>query len=92
DAPMPDALGPETAREIDLAIRSLAKNAHDRAKTMLETHRDKLEKLALALLEKETMDIAEIEELLDMKPVTAGEEAPAETAAAEVTPDESPAV
>ena len=92
DAPMPDALGPETAREIDLAIRTLAKNAHDRAKTMLETHRDKLEKLALALLEKETMDIAEIEELLDMKPVTAGEEAPAETAAAEVTPDESPAV
>ncbi len=75
DAPSPDALGPETAREIDLAIRNLANGAHDRAKSMLENHRDKLEKLALALLEKETMDISEIEELLDMKSVFAADDA-----------------
>jgi hypothetical protein len=58
---------------------------------MLETHRDKLEKLALALLEKETMDIAEIEELLGMKSVFA-EEIPAETIAPEGTPDAGSAV
>ena len=92
DAPMPDALGPETAREIDLAIRNLAKSAHDRAKSMLETHRDKLEKLALALLEKEAMDIAEIEALLDMRSVAGAEEIPAEPAAAEAAADASSAV
>ena len=92
DAPMPDALGPETAREIDLAIRNLAKSAHDRAKSMLETHRDKLEKLALALLEKETMDIAEIEALLDMKSVAGAEEIPAEPAVTEAAADAASAV
>ena len=92
DAPMPDALGPETAREIDLAIRALAKDAHDRAKDMLSTHQDKLEKLALALLEKETMDIAEIEELLELKSASLPEEEPAASVpAVEAAPDEESA-
>ncbi len=67
DAPPPDVMGPETAREIDLAIRSLAKGAHDRAKKILSENLDKLNALALALLEHETMDIAEIETLLGLK-------------------------
>ena len=92
DAPVPDALGPETAREIDLAIRALAKDAHDRAKDMLSTHQDKLEKLALALLEKETMDIAEIEELLELNSASLPEEEPAASVpAVEAAPDEESA-
>ena len=87
DAPMPDQLGPETAREIDLAIRDLAKDAHDRAKAILQTNADKLEKLAQALLERETMDIAEIESLLEMKSAcNRGEETPEAAEPAPETP------
>ncbi|MBR2723633.1 MAG: AAA family ATPase, partial [Lentisphaeria bacterium] len=64
DAPMPDSLGNETAREIDIAIRNLVKDALETARNLLKENAGELEKLAQALLEKETLDIAEINELL----------------------------
>ena len=64
DAPMPDSLGNETAREIDMAIRDLVKDALETARKVLKENADELEKFAQALLEKETMDISEINELL----------------------------
>ena len=64
DAPMPDSLGNETAREIDMAIRNLVKDALETARKLLKENADELEKLAQALLEKETLDIAEINTLL----------------------------
>jgi cell division protease FtsH len=64
DAPMPDSLGNETAREIDVAIRELVKDALETARKVLKENADELEKFAQALLEKETMDISEINELL----------------------------
>ena len=55
----------ETARVIDHAIKNLVLNAHDQARTLLTTHRAQLEALAQALLEKETLDSAEIDRILN---------------------------
>ena len=56
----------ETAREIDLEIKGLVSGAKKRATRILTEQRERLDKLALALLEKETMDAAEIRQLLDL--------------------------
>jgi len=65
----------ETAREIDLEIKSLVSEAKARAVRILTEQRERLDKLANALLEKETMDAAEIRTLLDLP---AEEKSPAE--------------
>lgn len=64
DAPMPDSLGEETAREIDMQIRKLIKEALETAREILKTNYAELETLSQALLKKETLDITEINELL----------------------------
>ena len=68
DGPQPEQLAPETAREIDLEIRRLVNTAIDTAREVLRTHRDELDKLAEALLEKETISIDEINVLLGRTP------------------------
>ena len=75
DGPSPDQLAPETAREIDLEIRRLVNTALDEARACLTEHRDELEKLAQALLEKETLSIDEIDILLGRKPAPEEENA-----------------
>jgi len=54
----------ETAREVDEEIRRIVGEALDRARKILDTNRDKLEKLGATLLERETLGAAEIRELL----------------------------
>ena len=56
----------ETAKKIDEEIRSLVNEAYTRAKDLLTKNRDKLDKLAKALVEKEVMNIDESRTLLDM--------------------------
>ena len=68
DGPTPDQLAPETAREIDLEVRRLINSALAAARECLSTHRDELDKLANALLERETLDVSEINELLGLTP------------------------
>jgi len=58
----------ETAKKIDEEIRSLVNSCYTRAKKLLTESRDKLDKLALALVEKEVMDIDESRILLGMVP------------------------
>ena len=67
DGPPPEGISNETEREIDLEVRRLINEATDRTRNILSTHRDQLEKIAEALLEKETLSIAELYELLGMK-------------------------
>ena len=55
----------QTARDIDGEVRSIIDAAYARAKDILVTNRDKLVALAQALLEYETLDAAEIEELIE---------------------------
>ena len=53
-----------TAQEIDCEVRLLCDNAYARAKDLLATHRDKLEKIAKALLEFETLDGDQIRDII----------------------------
>ncbi len=57
----------ETAKLIDLEVKALVMGGYNVAMEVLTDNRDKLEKLALALLEHETLDLKEITELLDGK-------------------------
>ena len=68
DAPSQDTMGPETAREIDLAVRKLVNDAHARAIAVLTRERARLDKLAQELLDKETLSAAEVYALLDIPP------------------------
>jgi cell division protease FtsH len=54
----------ETARTIDAAIKNLVLSAYGRAKELLTSHRAQLQALAQTLLEKETLDGREIDEIL----------------------------
>ena len=55
----------ETAQAIDQEIRRIVEQGYERAKSLLEKHRDELETLAQALLEYETLSGDEIKTLLD---------------------------
>jgi len=54
----------ETAQAIDKEIRRIVEQGYDRAKGLLEEHREQLETLAKALLEYETLSGDEIKTLL----------------------------
>jgi cell division protease FtsH len=53
----------ETARKIDAAINSILEKAMDETRSILSEHRDQLDQLTEALIEKETLDDKEIREL-----------------------------
>jgi cell division protease FtsH len=54
----------ETAREIDAEVRSIVQEAFDRAVRLLEERRPLLDRCARRLLEKETLDEAELRDLV----------------------------
>lgn len=58
----------KTAEKIDAAVSKITSDCYERAKDIILTNRDKLDKLASALLEKETMYASEIYELLGIEP------------------------
>ncbi|MBR5866739.1 MAG: cell division protein FtsH, partial [Spirochaetaceae bacterium] len=58
----------ETACKIDIAVSDILKKAYDRAYSILQEHKDQLEKLTEALVERETMSDAEIRDLLCFEP------------------------
>ncbi len=84
DAAPQDILSQETAREIDMAVKSLITTAHQKAKEILERERKRLEKLAETLLERETLSVYEVEELLEL-PHRKELEAPADNEPVPVT-------
>ncbi|MGE0010475.1 MAG: ATP-dependent zinc metalloprotease FtsH [Candidatus Babeliales bacterium] len=53
---------------IDEEVQAILEGSLKRAMTLLAEHRDKLEKIAAALMEKETMSAQEVYELLGMEP------------------------
>lgn len=55
----------ETQREIDHEVRKLIDDAYSRAKKLISENRDKLEAIAIALLEYETLDGEHIKEILE---------------------------
>jgi cell division protease FtsH len=56
----------ETAEQIDREIRSIVETSLKNAKDLLTEHKDHLELLATTLVEKETLDDAQIRELLGL--------------------------
>jgi cell division protease FtsH len=58
----------ETAKLIDLEVKSLVMGGYNTAVDLLTKNRESLEKLSLALLEHETLDLKEITEIIDGKP------------------------
>ncbi|MDZ4133138.1 MAG: ATP-dependent zinc metalloprotease FtsH [Dethiobacteria bacterium] len=59
----------EIAKAIDQEIRKTIDDSYQRAQDILEKERDKLESIAQALLEKETLDAHEIKELVAGRPL-----------------------
>jgi cell division protease FtsH len=55
----------QTSREIDQELRSIIDSCYARAREIITTHRDKLIALAEALLEYETLDAAQIGEIVE---------------------------
>ena len=54
----------ETARQIDLAVKEIILEASDKVKTMLEANQDILARMADDLLEKETIVLEDIEQII----------------------------
>jgi len=58
----------DTARRIDVAVKGILERALERVTALLTEHRDQLEKLADALVIKETLEDAEVRILLGFPP------------------------
>jgi cell division protease FtsH len=59
----------DTAIKIDNEVRSIVTAAYTRARNILETHRDALERVAQALLVREVLDANELKLLMEGKPL-----------------------
>ena len=57
----------ETARKIDIEIRSIVDNAHSRAKELLVSNREKLELMTDALMKYETIGSDQIDQIMEGK-------------------------
>ncbi len=57
----------ETARSIDLFVKKTLRSELERAKNLVEKHRDKMDELAVVLMKKETMTLEEFVEIFDGK-------------------------
>ena len=57
----------ETANSIDQEVRALVMGGYEKAREILTDHRDSLEKMAIALLDRETLTGLEIKEIIDGK-------------------------
>jgi cell division protease FtsH len=75
----------DTAILIDREVRRIIGQSYERARSIMETHRDALERIAQALLDREVLDAHEIRLLIDGKPLP---EKPPAPSAQPVTPKE----
>jgi cell division protease FtsH len=62
----------EVSAQVDAEVRKLIDGAHDEARQILRQHRKVLDRLADALCERETLDMAELLEVFGDIPVWSG--------------------
>jgi cell division protease FtsH len=62
----------DTARKIDAEVRKFVDAAYESAYTILNTHHDVMHRMAEALLERETLDAAEIKLIIEGKELPVG--------------------
>jgi cell division protease FtsH len=60
-----------TAVEIDAEVKRIVTENYERAKQIITERRETLDRLTKALLEKETLDSADIEAIVNAQPTTA---------------------
>jgi cell division protease FtsH len=92
----PREVSEDTARQVDAEVRRLIDEAYSRARKLIVENQDKLIALANALLEYETLDAKQVEEIVTTgkmtvppaPPTDTAEAAPTGEAAAEAKPDE----
>ncbi|MEA2598716.1 MAG: cell division protease FtsH, partial [Thermomicrobiales bacterium] len=63
------AFSDATATRLDQAVRDIIEASLDRALTLIQQNRDKLNALVVALLEKETLDATEVTDVFGPRPV-----------------------
>ncbi|MEO6067978.1 MAG: ATP-dependent zinc metalloprotease FtsH [Gemmatimonadales bacterium] len=68
-----------TAKMVDEEVKRLLDEAHARARVVITDHRDVLDRIALALLERETLNTEDVALLLAGKPLPPREEPPLST-------------
>jgi cell division protease FtsH len=66
-----------TQQKVDAEIRSLIDSQYALAKSILENHKDKVEAMVTALMEWETIDAEQINDIMDGRPPRAPKPAPA---------------
>jgi cell division protease FtsH len=59
----------DTAIRIDAEVKKIVMNAYSRARTTIRENREALERIAVALLEREVLDVHEIKLLIEGKPL-----------------------
>ena len=59
----------DTALQIDREVKRIVNEAYENARALLSNHRDTLEHVALALLEREVLDAIEVKLLMEGKPL-----------------------
>jgi len=59
----------DTARKIDAEVRSFVDAGYNSAYSILNSHHDIMHRMASALLERETLDAAEIKLIIEGKPL-----------------------
>jgi cell division protease FtsH len=59
----------DTAIKIDVEVRTIVNTGYTRARNILETYKDVLERVAQALLDREVLDATELKLLFDGKPL-----------------------
>jgi cell division protease FtsH len=64
DIAQPRDYSEETAIQIDGEVRRIVEENHQRARQILVDHRDVLDAIAFALLERETLDLKEMDEII----------------------------
>jgi cell division protease FtsH len=76
DISRPQNYSEATAQAIDQEVRTMIMAQYERAKNILVTHRDALERIAMALIEREGLGLEEVQAAIDGRPLPAIEEPP----------------
>ncbi len=80
----------DTARKIDAEVNGLLRESYAKARSLLESHRDKMEMIAKLLLERETLDGRDVEDLVKLGRVRSDDERAADAAAAAAATSPAP--
>jgi len=88
DIQRPQSYSEATAQAIDHEVRTMIMTQYERAKTLLVSHRDALERIALALIEREALGLEEVEAAVEGRPLPAVEEPARARPAAAARPTE----